>query len=292
MSEQLANIFVLSNSSLASQDLIYQILGREEKDHKNKPEAIQHFLWTIETVYYQVDVNIYRFDPTNSNVVTDITTLKERDCEALIIVVDAEEQGNVRSIQEWAESLLNDQEPSILLFVENSVKGRYLLENEVEEYNNWCIDKGFEFVSLQKKQIEMKEENETFEKDFSEKVGLLRVMEALEANLWPGMTPLEKKVSNSPETFSETSSEKKDNPFISDIKKLEQVISNFKIASTDFEDFENEEKQFLSFENALQEFGEMRRKAQELPDDERREFAAQVASMFLKQFEDEEDEEE
>ncbi|KAK3821156.1 MAG: hypothetical protein J3Q66DRAFT_148338 [Benniella sp.] len=149
--------------------------------------------WTIDTKYYSVQVDFW-IDETDVQGRAELERMVasgELDemgsvVEAVIFCFSRNQPSTFYDIRPWL-AFLERHEPSITLCVATDAPSMHSHETEqealadeetVDDYDDWCLGNGFEFVDLQERPSDLAQE---------EHVGLDRIMEALAAHMWDGL---------------------------------------------------------------------------------------------------------
>ncbi|KAG0018268.1 hypothetical protein BGZ81_010315 [Podila clonocystis] len=162
--------------------------GRAKLDHSGVTIP-----WTIDTKYYSVKVDFW-IDETyaqGSSAMEQMVESGELDelgsvVEAIVFCFSKNQPATFHDIKPWL-SFVERHEPSITLCVAttapappegSSQTGRLEEDEVIEDYDDWCLDNGFEFIDLQEQPESLGQE---------EHVGLDRILEALAAHMWDGL---------------------------------------------------------------------------------------------------------
>jgi len=102
---------------------------------------------------------------------------------ALILIWDAQQAQTLKEIYEW-KNFIEEYQPPVLLCVQHSLSEPDEISDLGKECEGWCLENGFESISVNLHSV-----TETPEQDslLSEKEGVERIIEALEANIWPNI---------------------------------------------------------------------------------------------------------
>ncbi|KAF9923668.1 hypothetical protein FBU30_006256 [Linnemannia zychae] len=147
--------------------------------------------WTIDTKYYSVEVDFW-IDETEAQGSAELVKMIEAGeldemgavVEAVVFCFSKNQPSTFHDIKPWLE-FVERHEPSITLCVatdapmnqENPKEAR-LDSDVVEDFDDWCLANGFEFIDLQDQPSEL---------NHDEHVGLDRILEALAAHMWDGL---------------------------------------------------------------------------------------------------------
>ncbi|KAF9328556.1 hypothetical protein BG006_008286 [Podila minutissima] len=164
--------------------------GRAKLDHSGVTIP-----WTIDTKYYSVKVDFW-IDETYAQGRTAMEQMVESGeldelgsvVEAVVFCFSKNQPATFHDIKPWL-SFVERHEPSITLCVattapapqpeEPAQTAQLEEDNEViEDYDDWCLANGFEFIDLQEQPESLGQE---------EHVGLDRILEALAAHMWDGL---------------------------------------------------------------------------------------------------------
>ncbi|CAG8524103.1 10859_t:CDS:2 [Diversispora eburnea] len=152
-------------------------------------------------------------------------------------------------------------------------------KEENDPYENWCLENGFEYVDLDldaKKNVI----------DSSERVGIDRILEALQSHMWEGMIRVSKENNNNNNNKKGEEEENKESN-----KRKEKIEPSFVMPSKQevesmyqhiFKDFDEDD----GLDKVLSRISSIRERGKSLPDEERRKLAASVAYSFSLHMED------
>ncbi|XP_015099363.2 alpha- and gamma-adaptin-binding protein p34 isoform X1 [Vicugna pacos] len=165
---------VTSCSSTFSADrLVQHILGTEDLIVEvTADDAVRFYPWTIDNKYYSADINLCVV-PNKFLVTADIAD----SVQALVVYFDSTQKSGLDSVSSWlplAEAWL----PEVMILVCDRVSENGVNRQKAQE---WCIKHGFELVELSPE--ELPEEDD----DFPESTGVKRIVQALNANVWPNV---------------------------------------------------------------------------------------------------------
>ncbi|CAG8785134.1 8833_t:CDS:2, partial [Dentiscutata erythropus] len=146
--------------------------------------------WKIVTKYYTAQVEFW-IDETVQKDLVDTEVIKGYENEengignvvdAVLFVFRKDQPSTFDDIHAYLP-FIRTYEPSIILAIgtgkndtNDNVNRLHVSEDTFE---SWCLENGFEYVDA--------EEEEREENDVKERVGLNRVLEALQSNMWEGM---------------------------------------------------------------------------------------------------------
>ncbi|KAG0287225.1 hypothetical protein BGZ96_008823 [Linnemannia gamsii] len=147
--------------------------------------------WTIDTKYYSVEVDFW-IDETEAHGSAELERMIESGdldemgavVEAVVFCFSKNQPSTFHDIKPWL-AFVERHEPSITLCVatdapmdqEKSQETR-LESDVVEDFDDWCLANGFEFIDLQ---------DQPLNSNHDEHVGLDRILEALAAHMWDGL---------------------------------------------------------------------------------------------------------
>jgi len=275
------------------------------------------FSWELDNRYYSVTLSVNVLNSDKQHEAQELS----RSCGAVIIVFDGTEERFKKDVEPWS-SFLEQVDPSVSLCMaaKTSEKPAEGLESLYSKYNSWCIDHGVEFVpSHTFDSAQDSGEEETYG---VERIGVDRIVEALQSNVWPGMVyksqsrPTESRTaenfgsedhdimaaltttlqsvqtapqeapipSQKNETSRDTEAHARAAALLRDLNELND--------GENVEENSKEMKQLESFEKAMLQLDQMRVRAQGLPDSDRRDLAAKIAMSFLSEMGDSEEDDE
>ncbi|KAG0199085.1 hypothetical protein BGX28_007560 [Mortierella sp. GBA30] len=146
--------------------------------------------WTIDTKYYSVQVDFW-IDETEAQGTLPLQRMIENGeldemgavVEAVVFCFSKNQPSTFHDIKPWV-SFVERHEPSITLCVATDAPMTETQNMDpsdgeiVEDYDDWCLGNGFEYIDLQDQPSDM---------DHDEHVGLDRILEALAAHMWDGL---------------------------------------------------------------------------------------------------------
>ncbi|KAL6069029.1 hypothetical protein QOT17_007755 [Balamuthia mandrillaris] len=206
------NVLIVGNPAKAAL-LLQAILGGGELNLEGESDHV----YELDTKYYTTTVNLcYRKLETIIEEQSNTTQF-----DGLILLFDELITETLRSgIAQYRET--ND--PGLCLGVYHWLENKS--EADKDDFNGWCIENGFEYVEYVVPGSDYATSKE--DEPFAEKVGIDRVIEALEANLWSSMTM---KPRSGPRSFNDSATlkegeEEEDSAFRSDIDTSVQSLLN------------------------------------------------------------------
>uniref|UniRef100_A0A1B6MUC4 Alpha-and gamma-adaptin-binding protein p34 n=1 Tax=Graphocephala atropunctata TaxID=36148 RepID=A0A1B6MUC4_9HEMI len=182
--EQNPSILVVSCCDMEPSCIVKMIL-----DPKNSAtpstvlEGVEAFPWHISTKYYEADVLLLTLGK-KMLLPQDLA----RGVQATVVFFDSSADNGLENVEGWM-SFLRDYEVDVNILLcdrchENPTSG--VSKRTAQE---WCVKQGYELVELNP---ELDEEWEA-EQDFIETTGIKRVVQALQAHVWPNLTMKERR---------------------------------------------------------------------------------------------------
>lgn len=161
---------IIGTSSSFSSSVFNQMLASKFKISNKYYSAEVNFLSSLP------ELDSASFGPDQDLQHRNQLQILENRVDALIVIHnETEKDENVfRSFESFLESAVEALEPAVLLYIAQDE------EKLPPNTSSWCMDNGFEVISLVEPE---KEEEEVFQ----EKTCLARAMEALESHMWPNM---------------------------------------------------------------------------------------------------------
>ncbi|KAF9135998.1 hypothetical protein BGW39_009050 [Mortierella sp. 14UC] len=147
--------------------------------------------WTIDTKYYSVEVDFW-IDETDAHGSAELERMVESGdldemgavVEAVVFCFSKNQPSTFNDIKPWL-AFVERHEPSITLCVatdapmnQANARETRLESDVVEDFDDWCLANGFEFIDLQ---------DQPLNSNHDEHVGLDRILEALAAHMWDGL---------------------------------------------------------------------------------------------------------
>lgn len=269
--------------------------------------------WIIDNKYYRTELSVH-WSSTPTSLLSHANMLSELgpSLGALILIWDPFQEHTLKEVYKWKD-FIEEYQPPVLLCVQHSQSTCDYSSSLVKECEEWCLENGLESVSVTVESIRVLPADCHLE----EKVGLERISEALEANVWPNLrlkndpfssskdpSGVNKNESEGTQTDDETQNlsslsipaiqtsgdlvSPSSSPAASEVpsknkdkegKFVESLTKLSKLEDLDFSDPDN-------FEQLFSVLQPLRQQGQSLPDDQRRELAARVALLFASQFEE------
>lgn len=178
----ISSVLFISCSSTHPDDLIKLFLNVPELPQKIKvDDGVHGFSWYIDNKYYTAEVNLCVLQ--NKNIVSRHFA---ESVEAVILYFDSSAKDALERVESWLP-FVKEYSPEVkILLCENVPDERKdstgCTKKNVQE---WCIGNGFELVELEPIVEEIHEND--LEDDFQETTGMKRVIQALNAHLWPNL---------------------------------------------------------------------------------------------------------
>uniref|UniRef100_A0A8C4Q6Q4 Alpha and gamma adaptin binding protein n=1 Tax=Eptatretus burgeri TaxID=7764 RepID=A0A8C4Q6Q4_EPTBU len=153
--------------------IVTRILGEQELPAaEDLGEDVKAYPWHIDNKYYCADVHL---------CVVPHKTLGERcfgeAVEACLLCFDGSQKEGLRQAEEWLP-FISLWVPEVLILVCERIHDDGVPLQEVQE---WCVRHGFELVELEPPELPDEED------DFPESTGIGRIIQALNAHVWPGL---------------------------------------------------------------------------------------------------------
>lgn len=147
--------------------------------------------WVLDTRYYTAELQLVRVRHTEdaaANVEASVQAKLPRGaCDAFLLLCDAAEAGTSAKLQRW-QAMLEELAPAVQLCVAHAGPNQEQHQANVRAIEEWCNENAVELVLWNP----LDEGSGVGEASpgglLSERHGLDRVLEALEANMWPAMT--------------------------------------------------------------------------------------------------------
>ncbi|KAI9199760.1 uncharacterized protein BJ171DRAFT_517680 [Polychytrium aggregatum] len=240
--------------------------------------------WRLETKYYVADLQIWVDQIDSKQTLEEV----QQFCEAVGSAIDAiiyvfdktdEAELGLSIIENWAH-FVHEYEPNIALCVAFSSRRTCDLDAPSSETEDWCIANGFEYIDMDLSPAEPDEFG------YVEKVGLDRIVEALESNLWDGHRPKGTRPANRPASAVPIDpTELGNDDFGPFVQPNHEVFDGLEEMPTDEDISKVHELLFGgadnddSFERTLQTLRNFHH-SETLDDKDRRAFAAKIALSF------------
>ena len=183
------SVVIVSSSNTKPKSLIKLITKCTDiQDDPTDTNRTSH-TWQIETKYYTAEVDIIgineqyqRSQTFNDNV------------EALIIHMDTNKETGLQDLTQWS-AIEDDCDPEIKLLIANYCTNDTKITKAAA--TEWCLQRGFELIELYPAQ-------QTCDQDIiEEKIGVDRVVEALQTHTWSNMNMKSQKKNVGEETSSD-----------------------------------------------------------------------------------------
>lgn len=283
-------IWVVGVEGVGRKTLIQRIISADCKETREGP-----YPWTIETRYYVANTTIHSYSPAFLDLEEGTTPL----CEALVLVFDMSDATSFEIVKDWC-GRLDLEGVEIKLAIANKVDLHFTKQQLqrpawIDQAMEWCAENCIEYI-----------ETSAFNKVLDgmlqldgDQVGVPRVIEALQAHMWPGHELVARGDGSKATTadqvreqgvVSDDASRLEDprNPAAADNPSDAGVHKAVMIPQTDFVEQTTEDKDNLDsnssvagFEHLLLELQGARSKFSQLPDEERRQAAGDLAMRLL-----------
>ncbi|KAI8331926.1 alpha and gamma adaptin binding protein p34-domain-containing protein [Chlamydoabsidia padenii] len=255
--------------------------------------------WVIDNKYYTAAVDFWVDEPLVDNLQETIDAYGQEEnkvgqvVDAFIYVFTPDQPDSFEGIKRWL-GFLNTCEPAIRLCIATAQKV------DTTSFEDWCLEHQFDFVDM------AKQEQDDDELTPMDKVGYDLVVDALHTNMWDGLTRKDGK-SKQPDVFvattTTTTNEQDEKDLMDEMDDIENMdddewmkeIEKLKLEQDDLDLPSKEEVGIMydqlfgnidqedGLDKALQSLQAMRERGKDLPDEERRKMAAQVALSFAAQ---------
>lgn len=238
--------------------------------------------WAVDNKYYSTTITIHIHHMTKGGGGDD-----EWDCEAVIFLSSLLQLDALEKIKEMWKRISNDTLPSVCLLVD-VCRGESPYQQEALE---WCIESGIELVewNIDKKTENSTDENNEEEIDCDDDGGVVRISDALQAHMWPGMKMKKKGNGVILTDTSNISSEQKnkEDEFINNDSSLNGKMESKLNSDMSVEQLlsrglmnESDPGGDETFEELFSRFAEMKVHADTLPHEERKKYAEKVVMAF------------
>ncbi|GAB5589749.1 hypothetical protein Unana1_04649 [Umbelopsis nana] len=271
-------ILVIGRPNAYKLDIVKQLLTESQcKVPEDLNDSSQMIPWTIDTKYYTASVDIWldHIESDAEEAVKAFVDDKNGICEVvdcLVLVFRKDEPESFDDLKLWT-AFVEKCDPSVKIVVGTSSE---LPPKNMDDVENWCTNNMFVYVDADEKQ-QIKSEDE-----FGDKVGIPLLLETLEANLWDGLV-----LKSSSQAPSEI-----------DTARLQMLDLGLEDEDGDFTDLPSEkdirkmqQELFGAFDDpndgldqAFAKIQNLRELGANLPDNERRKLAAEVALSFAAHF--------
>lgn len=172
--ENTPSILIVSSSNTKPKSLIKLITKKTDIKPDTDNIGILKQVWEIDTKYYTANVNLVGLE----NDVNVTEELNVEYVEALIIHMDTNKETGLDDLSKW-EPIESACSLDIKLLVCNyCTDDTKITRNKALE---WCTKRGFEFVELYPFQTTVDED------DSKEKMGVERIIEALQSHTWSNL---------------------------------------------------------------------------------------------------------
>lgn len=307
---ELPSAVVLSCGEKSPKDLIHQIMKSDLPDSKLIVDKIRAYLWHVETKYYTCDIHLCMLEEKT------LGNLEFADSvQAAVIYFDSKSESSFSKVQEWMV-FIDEFNPEVRLLVCENCTDE-ITDEKREPIQRWCLKNGFELVELNP-HVELDNDSED---DFMETTGIQRIIQALQAHLWPNLEMKEQPGLASSKfgqmLQNNNSPDKADAEDSSDTKTLEKAFSELSTTTTANDESSvpsesaacdeyfsgsilsslemmnlasNDVEGSQSFEALFQQFQHLKEKAKNLPPEERKAYAEKVVLAFWKAMGGDEDE--
>ncbi|CAB4413486.1 unnamed protein product [Rhizophagus irregularis] len=256
--------------------------------------------WNINTKYYNAKVDFWidetlHKDHVNKEVIQGYENEENgigKVVDAILFIFKKDEPTTFDDIKVFLP-FIQQYDPAITLAIGT---GKNVHNINDDSYEDWCLENGFEYVDM-----------DTKKENIDERIGIERILEALQSNMWEGLTRVsqtaskssniddddchngliealsqaklkvdEEQESLSPQLHDHNSAPFDDNDaeFFGDaLPSQREIESMYNQIFCDFDDEDGLDKVIVRLNN-------LREKSKSLSDEERRKLAASVACSF------------
>lgn len=169
--EEIPSVLIASSSNTKPKSLIKLITKKSIIESDTNNQGILKHLWLIDTKYYMANVFLVGLE-------NDFKIHDKLNVEALIIHMDTNNENGLEDLNKW-EPLESEYNLDVKVLTCN-----YCTENTKVTRRSaieWCLKRGFEFVELYPDKHSIEGD------DFKEKIGVDRIIEALESHTWSNL---------------------------------------------------------------------------------------------------------
>ncbi|XP_017780288.1 PREDICTED: alpha- and gamma-adaptin-binding protein p34-like [Nicrophorus vespilloides] len=170
-------VVIVSSSNTKPKSLIKLITKENPVEHSEKYSSLSH-PWRFETKYYTAEVELIGLSEYTENEF-------QKNVEALIIHMDSNKSTGLDDLKEW-EPLETNFDPDIKLLIANYCNNETKVTKAMA--TDWCLKRGFEFIEIFPAVEADQEEQDLIE----EKIGVDRIIEALETHIWSNLVMKDK----------------------------------------------------------------------------------------------------
>lgn len=252
------SVLFMSCSDTHPDEIIKQFLNVSELPKKIRVEEdVYGFSWCIDNKYYTADVNLCSFAKKS------LSSKKFADTvEAVVLYFDSSVKDALEQVESWLP-FVNEYESEIKILLTNNVQN-----DETPTTNctkkmvlEWCVGKGFELVELEPI---IDEDSSNVEDDFPETTGVNRIIQALNAHVWPNLV-------------MKTASDATKVP-----KKIDWIQSNLSREQLGLEESLEELLDDDDFSQLFPKLADFKERISSLPELDRKTAAEQVVKAFWK----------
>ncbi|KAI8821387.1 uncharacterized protein EV422DRAFT_567128 [Fimicolochytrium jonesii] len=239
---------------------------------------------SLATKYYTADIVLWvdTLEPTADGAsAIDSAELRElgEAVDGFIYVYDRDKSETFEPLRSWT-TFLDDVQPNVALCVANTVTEptRTAAETPVhlQNHEEFCLEHGMEFIDLYPSLPEERDSTDEITEDeiMAERVGVDRIAEALENNMWDGMVRGTKSTTAKPTSNGSAGIDKANlaNAAEDSIRRLLSMMEGADGGGSDAEEVDDDD-----FERSLRTLQTLREHGKTLSDSERRALAAQFA---------------
>ena len=251
----------------------------EQATFKPKIIAGDCILLTLDNKYYSAEISLSFYGASdnagiNHASIDDITKIL-CTAQAVVILIDSREESWSLLQELWSEKLSKECTAEVQLVC---VYGDGIQCNSEHPCFLWTVKEHFEFIP-------MREQTDSIEDDYSflkEKIGIARLLEALQTHVWSDIQMKD----NSPR--KQVATEKSHINGVDTVRpqksenKIDSLLDEMSVAS----ELNGEDD---SFDKLLGKLMGMRQQAAALEGEERKDFAEKVVNLFMNALADDED---
>ncbi|XP_077323793.1 alpha- and gamma-adaptin-binding protein p34 isoform X1 [Lithobates pipiens] len=158
------------DAGFSEEKLVTEIIGTDQLPALvQETEGVRHYPWRIDNKYYTAIVNLCIVPST-----TQVTARVAESVQAFVVYFDSTVKSGLETVSPWLP-LLEDWMLDVMILVCDRASDTGVSRQTAQE---WCIQHGFELVELNPEELPDEDD------DFPESVGVTRIVQALNANVW------------------------------------------------------------------------------------------------------------
>lgn len=174
MEDTKPSVLIVSSSNTKPKSLIKLITKDTNVTDDVEDKNIVSHTWKIDTKYYTANVVMHGI-----NIDYERSETFNNSVEAMIIHMDSNKENGLQDIEKWT-IIENECQPEVKILLCNYCTS----DTKVTKAKaiEWCLKNGYELIEVYPQDVQVKEDD-----IIEEKYGAERIVEVLQAHVWPNL---------------------------------------------------------------------------------------------------------